>query len=302
MTSMTIAIGRADEDPDRDRPGDEDPDRGAEDPDQQEFDRRASPATSAGSWRSARHGSRERRCSQDTHRRADPGPLRDHPLRPRADFVGFSEPGRGSGACSSRICDGCGSVRNIRSNPSAGDVILASDIARSVSGPFLGRLRVARRSRAWARCSQPAPTRAAVCAPGCGFPGAGVVAFGLVEVTIAVVRCARSAGAPRSRSRRCYLVLTVFAVALLVRAPTTPCACLGSSGAPVSRAHVVDQRRRRGHRDRGGVGRSPFAQFSGRWFAAAVFAGARRVLREARRARARGAPAARRPRARRVAS
>ena len=39
MTSMTIATRRADEDPDPDRPGDEDPDRRAEDPDQQELDR-----------------------------------------------------------------------------------------------------------------------------------------------------------------------------------------------------------------------------------------------------------------------
>jgi hypothetical protein len=68
-----------------------------------------------------------------------------------------------------------------------------------------------------------------------------------------------------------YVVLTAVAVRRLTHAPTTPCACLGSSSAVVTRTHVVF--------DIGAVcvalvaatGGSPFAQLSGRWFEGAVF-------------------------------
>lgn len=164
---------------------------------------------------------------------------------------------------------GCERTKNIGSNPSAGDVLLGSDIARSVSGLYLGACALLVIAGV-GKVVDPAPTRAAVFAIGLRVPRAGVVAFGLVEVTIAVVGGAFGAAGAFAVAA-CYLLLTGFAVALLVRAPTTPCACLGSTGAPVSRAHV-------------GVnvgallialaatsGGSPFAQFSGRWFAAAVF-------------------------------
>jgi hypothetical protein len=63
----------------------------------------------------------------------------------------------------------------------------------------------------------------------------------------------------------------VFALRLLLRAPATPCACLGSTTAVVSRAHVAI--------DVGAVciaiaaasGGPPFAPLAGRWLAGAVF-------------------------------
>jgi hypothetical protein len=148
-------------------------------------------------------------------------------------------------------------------------VLLGSDIARSVSGLYLGACALLVIAGV-GKVRHPAPTRAAVFATGLRVPGAVVVAFGLGEVTIGVVGGAlggRSAFAVAAA----YLVLTVFAVVLLVRAPTTPCACLGSAGAPVSRAHVAINAGALGVAAAAASGGSPFAQFSGRWFAAAVF-------------------------------
>jgi len=157
----------------------------------------------------------------------------------------------------------------IGSNPSAGDVLLGSDIARSVSGLYLGAcalLVIAGVGKVF----EPEPTRAAALAIGLRVPRAAVVAFGLVEATIAVVG-GSFGGAGALAVAAAYLVLTGFAVALLVRAPTTPCACLGSARAPVSRAHVVINLAAVGIAIAAAPGDSPFAQFFGRWFAAAVF-------------------------------
>jgi hypothetical protein len=148
-------------------------------------------------------------------------------------------------------------------------VLLGSDIARSVSGLYLGACALLAIAGA-GKVLHPGPTRAAVFATGLRVPRGGVVAFGLVEVTIGVAGAAlggRSAFAVAA----CYLLLTVFAVVLLARAPTTPCACLGSRGAPVSRAHVAVNVAALGVAAAAASGGSPFAQFSGRWFASAVF-------------------------------
>lgn len=168
-----------------------------------------------------------------------------------------------------RICGGCERTKTISSNPSAGDVLLGSDIARSVSGLYLGACALLAIAGV-GKVLHSAATRAAVFATGLRVPRAGVVVFGFVEVTIGV-----GAGAYGGRSAfavaACYLLLTVFAVVLLVRAPTTPCACLGSTGAPVSRAHVAVNLAALLVAVAAAPGGSPFAQFSGRWFAAAVF-------------------------------
>jgi hypothetical protein len=164
---------------------------------------------------------------------------------------------------------GCERTEFIGSNPSAGDVLLGSDIARSVSGLYLGACALLAIAGA-GKALHPAPTRAAVAAAGVRIPRAGVVAFGLVELAIGVVGGSfggRSAFAVAA----CYLMLTVFAVVLLVRAPTTPCACLGSTGAAVTRAHVAVDVAALSVAVAAASDGSPFAQLSGHWFAAAVF-------------------------------
>lgn len=164
---------------------------------------------------------------------------------------------------------GCERTKIIGSNPWVGDVLLGSDIARSVSGLYLGAcalLVIAGVDKVF----DPAPTRAAVFAIGLRVPRAGVVAFGFVEVTIAVVGGAFG-GVSAFAVAAMYLLLTGFAVVLLVRAPTTPCACLGSASAPVSRAHVAINVAAVAIAIAAAPGDSPFAQFFGRWFAATVF-------------------------------
>jgi hypothetical protein len=70
----------------------------------------------------------------------------------------------------------------------------------------------------------------------------------------------------------CYFVLAVFAWRLLRRAPATPCACLGSSSAPVSRLHVVVNLAAVGAAVGSASGGSPLSVLSGHPFATVLFA------------------------------
>ncbi|MEA2352344.1 MAG: hypothetical protein QOJ14_758, partial [Thermoleophilaceae bacterium] len=95
--------------------------------------------------------------------------------------------------------------------------------------------------------------------------------FGIVEVltgTSGAVFGGRAALAVAAG----YALLTVFAVRLLVRAPTIPCACLGSSTSVVTPMHVVLDAVAVAVAVGAAFGASPFAQLSGRWLAGAVFA------------------------------
>ena len=68
-----------------------------------------------------------------------------------------------------------------------------------------------------------------------------------------------------------YLALGGFAWRLLRRAPTTPCACLGSSTASVSRAHVLINLGAGGAALAAASGGSPLARLAGRPQATIVF-------------------------------
>jgi hypothetical protein len=174
----------------------------------------------------------------------------DHPLRTSAGFVGFVEPG---------------SAPERRE----GDVILGSDIARLLAGPFLGACALLAIAGA-GKILKPAPARAAVLAAGLRIPRSGVVAFGFVELGTGgagALLGGRSAFAVAA----CYLLLMVFAVRLLLRAPTTPCACLGSSNAVVTRTHVAVDVAAACIAIAAASGGSPIEQLGGRWLAGAVF-------------------------------
>jgi hypothetical protein len=148
-------------------------------------------------------------------------------------------------------------------------VIVGSDIARSLSGPFLGACALLAIAGA-GKIAHPAPTHAAVRAAGLRVPPAGVVVFGLVELGTGVSG-ALLGGIAAFAVAGCYLLLTLFAVRLLLRAPATPCACLGATGAPVGRVHVAVDIAAVCIAIAAAPGGSPFAQLSGRWVAAAVF-------------------------------
>jgi len=151
-------------------------------------------------------------------------------------------------------------------------VIVGSDIARSCAGPFLvacALLAIA----GLGKVMHPAPARAAVAAAGLRVPRAAIVGFGLAELGTGVVG-ARFGGRAAFAVAVCYVLLTVFAVRLLLRAPTTPCACLGTANAAVTRTHVVLDVAAAGVAIVAASGGSPLAQLSGRWLAAAGRRGA----------------------------
>jgi hypothetical protein len=147
--------------------------------------------------------------------------------------------------------------------------MLGSEVARSVSGPFLGACALLAVAGV-GKVLHPAPTRTAVRALGPRVPRAGVVAFGLVEVATGGAGAVLGGRAALAVAA-CYVVLTVFAVGLLLRAPTTPCACLGATGAVVTRAHVAVDVAAVCVATVAASGGSPFARFSGGRLAAVVF-------------------------------
>ena len=149
------------------------------------------------------------------------------------------------------------------------DVILGSDIARSLAGPFLGACALLAIAGA-GKVLHPAPARAAAHAAGLRVTRWEVVAFGLVELG-AGGGGALLGGRVAFTVAACYLVLTVFALRLLVRAPTTPCACLGSTKAVVTRAHVAIDVAAACIAIASASDGPPFAHLAGRWLEGAVF-------------------------------
>jgi Methylamine utilisation protein MauE len=117
------------------------------------------------------------------------------------------------------------------------DVILATDLARSVAGLFLAACALLVIAGA-GKVVHPAPARRAARAAGLRVSRSGIVGFGFVEIGAGVVG-ALVGGRAALAVAGCYLVLTAVAIVMLIRAPTTPCACLGSSNAVVTRTHVA---------------------------------------------------------------
>jgi len=148
-------------------------------------------------------------------------------------------------------------------------VLVGSDIARSVAGPFLAACALLAIAGA-GKVAHPAPTRAAARAAGVRVPSAGVVAFGLFELGAGIAG-AIVGGRVAFAVAAGYLLLTVFAVRMLVHSPTTPCACLGATGATVTRVHVAVDVAALAVALVAAAGGSPLAQSSGRWVAGAVF-------------------------------
>lgn len=149
-------------------------------------------------------------------------------------------------------------------------MIIGTDAVQSLAGPYLvacALLVVA----GVGKISRPAPTRAAVFAIGLRVPRSVVVGFGIVEL-VAGCSGALFGGRVALAVAACYALLTVFAIRLLVRAPTTPCACLGSSTSVVTHTHVVLDAVAVAVAAGAAFGASPFAQLSGRWVSGAVFA------------------------------
>jgi hypothetical protein len=149
------------------------------------------------------------------------------------------------------------------------DVILGSDVARSLAGPFLGACALLAIAGA-GKAVRPAPARAAIRAAGLHVPRSAVVAFGLVELGIGGAG-ALLGGRVAFVVAGCYLLLTVFALRLLVRAPTAPCACLGSTKAVVTRTHVAIDLAAVGVAIVSASAGPPFALLAGRWLAGGVF-------------------------------
>ncbi|MCU1465008.1 MAG: hypothetical protein JWM72_936 [Actinomycetia bacterium] len=148
-------------------------------------------------------------------------------------------------------------------------MIIGMDAGQSLAGPFLvacALLVVA----GFGKVMRPGPTRAAVLAAGVRLPRVVVVGFGIVEVGAGGVGAVLGGRAALGVAA-CFVLLTVFAVRLLARAPTTPCACLGSSSSVVTRTHVVLDGAAVAVALVAAFGESPFAQLSGRWVASALF-------------------------------
>jgi hypothetical protein len=149
-------------------------------------------------------------------------------------------------------------------------VSLGSDIGRSLAGPYLAACALLLVAGV-GKVLRPAPARAAVSAAGLRLPRSGVVAFGLVELGAGGAG-ALLGGRVAFAVAACYLLLGAFAVRLLLRAPTAPCACLGSTNAVVTRTHVVIDVAAACAAIGAASGGSPFAPIAGRWLAGAVFA------------------------------
>jgi hypothetical protein len=148
-------------------------------------------------------------------------------------------------------------------------VMLGSTLGASIAGPFVAACALLVISGA-GKLVRPAPARVAVRAAGLPWAGALVFAFGTAEV-VAGIAGASFGGSWALAVAACYVALTAFAFLLLRRAPSTPCACLGSSRATVTPAHVVLDALAAGIAIVASSTGSPWAQFSGHWIAAMVF-------------------------------
>ena len=95
-------------------------------------------------------------------------------------------------------------------------------------------------------------------------------AFGVVEMGTGIAGVAFGRGAALAVAA-VYLVLSGFAFRLVRRAPTTPCACLGSTKAPASRVHVVVDLAAVAVAIAATSGGTPLAGFGSRPFATVLF-------------------------------
>jgi hypothetical protein len=116
-------------------------------------------------------------------------------------------------------------------------VIIATDVGRYLAGPFLAACVLLVIAGA-AKVTRPEPALVAARAAGLAVPRSGIVAFGVVEV-LSGLAGALFGGRAALVVAGSYLVLTFVAARLLIRAPSTPCACLGASNAVVTPMHLV---------------------------------------------------------------
>ena len=148
-------------------------------------------------------------------------------------------------------------------------MIFGVDITNPLGGPFLAACAVLAIAGV-AKVLHPMPAQVAARAAGLRVPRMGVVVFGLIEVVVATTGAVL--GGPSALGvAAAYLFLTFVAVRLLRRSPATPCACLGSSSAVVTRTHVVVDVVATGVAFGAAAGGSPWARLPGHWLAAAVF-------------------------------
>lgn len=148
-------------------------------------------------------------------------------------------------------------------------MVLGTDVAGFVAGPFVAACSLLAIAGV-GKILHPRPARDAVEAAGWRVPAGAVGGFGIVEVGIGVAGIA--VGGPAAVAvAACYLVLGGFAWRLLRRAPSTPCACLGSSSAPVSRVHVPVDLAAVCVAIAAASGGSPLRTLAGRPFASVLF-------------------------------
>ena len=149
-------------------------------------------------------------------------------------------------------------------------MIFATDVARYLAGPFVAACALLVIAGA-GKVVHSAPAQIAARAAGMPVPRGGIIAFGIVELTAGGV--AAVFGGPAALAVAvCYLLLTVVAIRLLLRAPSTPCACLGSSSAVVTPAHVILNVAAMGIAIVAATGGAPFAAVSDNWLVGAMFA------------------------------
>jgi len=148
-------------------------------------------------------------------------------------------------------------------------VILALTFAGSLAGPFLAACALLVVAGA-GKVLHPDPARLAARAAGLAVARSGVVGFGIVEVGVG---CAAAifGGLLAAAVAASYLLLTFVAIRLLRRSPATPCACLGSSSAVVTRTHVLIDVAAASVAAGATFGGSPWRALSGHWVAGAVF-------------------------------
>jgi hypothetical protein len=122
-----------------------------------------------------------------------------------------------------------------------------------------------------AKIARPAPAQAAARAAGVRVSRRGIVVFGLLEVGSGIAG-GLLGGRAALAVAACYVVLAVVAIALLIRAPATPCACLGASNAVVTRTHVAINVGAAGFAAVAATGGSPLIELSDSWVSGVVIA------------------------------
>jgi hypothetical protein len=110
-------------------------------------------------------------------------------------------------------------------------------VASIVSGPFLAAC-VVLAVAGFKKLRRPAAAQPALHALGLPASAGTARAIGAAELLVAVLGAAIGSYAALAVAAA-YLLLTVVALRLLRRAPSTPCGCLGAPDAPVTRTHVA---------------------------------------------------------------